>query len=167
MLRYWFAIGVLSVCYFVILYDTILHYFIYLFVILYDTMLFDTILYYITLSLLYDIILHHNISECVLPLYIYIYTSVVKLLSKWSYYILWTWRYEGTIWKGCEETGSTLTIQAHGSSGCFPIKSLVRDVPRVQNVRTHPYFFLLFSISLGWGGTLLDHLYMVHDFSSK
>ena len=74
MLRYWFAIGVLSVCYFVILYDTILHYFIYLFVILYDTMLFDTILYYITLSLLYDIILHHNISECVLPLYIYIYT---------------------------------------------------------------------------------------------
>ena len=80
------------------------------------------------------------ISQIVFCHCIYIYTSVVKLLSKWSYYILWTWIYEGTIWKGCEETGSTLTIQAHGSSRCFPIKSLVRDVPRVQNVRTHPYF---------------------------
>jgi hypothetical protein len=117
----------------------------------YTTLLYIYLLYYMTLCymMLYYTILHYHyymtlyyiiISQIVFCHCIYIYTSVVKLLSKWSYYILWTWIYEGTIWKGCEETGSTLTIQAHGSSRCFPIKSLVRDVPRVQNVRTHPYF---------------------------
>lgn len=165
-----YGTGLLSVCY---RYVTLLYY-----MTLYYITLYIYLLYYMTLCylILYYTILHYHyymtlyyiiISQSVFCHCIYIYTSVVKLLSKWSYYILWTWIYKSTIWKGCEETGSTLTIQAHGSSGCFPIKSLVRDVPRVQNVRTHPYFFLLFSISLGWGGTLLDHLYMVHDFSSK
>ena len=76
-----YGTGMLSVCYryVTLLYYMTLYYitlYIYIFAILYDTMLYDAILYYITLSLLYDIILHHNISDCVLPLYIYTHRSL-------------------------------------------------------------------------------------------